>query len=118
MLAIFLGAMLIVAIVISIKHCYGLSEHRDFTIGKVVAITGMVRGVPFIDYEYRVNNKTYVKSARLDGYRADVNSLSGKFFFVVFDSLDPIVSDILIRQRDYSEYNHVCPDSLKWAAAH
>ncbi len=68
--------------------------------------------VMYIDYNYIVFNKEYKRSRTLNTDHHEV--FVGKYFPVLYDSMDPGVHEILITRSDFVEYGLVPPDSLAW----
>jgi hypothetical protein len=67
-----------------------------------------------LDYEFTMDNKTYVGSKLyfgLDVYEA--KSLVGKTFPVIFVSNDPDKNQLLIKSEEFIDYRVTRPDSLK-----
>ncbi len=95
-----------------------LRKNSKVTQGAVVELfpTGRFGDGLHLKYAFTSNGKKYIS----DKYSPFENSSAfiGKYFIVVYDSLDPSLSDVLFTTVDYANYNFQFPDSLSWTKAY
>ena len=91
-----------------------LKETKVIVTGQIYK-TGILQfGDLSVDYKYVVDGEEFKGSTGL-GLSAQYGDLVlGKYFPVVFSSLDTNNSDILIQPSDFERYNIPIPDSLAW----
>jgi|GEM_PF-1908793 hypothetical protein len=87
-----------------------VSANRKFTIGTVVSVDHQFRGSKDVFYSYYVNGKNYISSINIERFSRD--SYVNKQFQVIYDSLEPSNSSMLIFVDNFNYFNIPMPDSL------
>jgi hypothetical protein len=65
-----------------------------------------------IKYSFEYHYKFYVQ--HIPAYNCSYNTMIGKYFLIVFDTLNPGYSHVLIGPKDYRYAGMAFPDSMKW----
>ncbi len=99
------------------KEGQELKKNSAITIGRIIQFHYDFKGSGgTFSFEYTVKSKVYTNRSvypRLiasEGYRFE-----GKSFPVVYDTLHPANSNLLIGSKTFAAYGLSIPDSLKWA---
>jgi hypothetical protein len=91
-----------------------LKQNAQKTIGKIVNSTSGYRGGVEIDYEFVLNGNLYTGGTKILVSNKHANAFIGKHFPVVYDSINPKNSMMLIMPSEYEMFNFLYPDSLEW----
>ncbi|HTA28422.1 MAG TPA: hypothetical protein VK809_11570 [Bacteroidia bacterium] len=119
-MATFLGALISGVILfnvhISKTTTESLNKHKGFTVGYIYEyeLTTGVDYVNYIKFRYLVKNKIYKNYNGAPSSNGLGYEFVNKTFPVVFDTVEPANSRILIFPSDYKGLGMSFPDSLNW----
>ena len=87
--------------------------HKGFTYCWFTKWISGAKGFPgSIQFYYEYHNKTYIKY--LPAYNCNYNTMIGRRFLIVLDTLEPQIFHVLIGPKDYRYAGLAFPDSMKW----
>jgi len=87
-----------------------VSAHRKFTVGRITGVDHTIRSSKAVFYSFNADGKEYNGSVNI--YRFGREGFIDKKFQVIYDSLDPSNSAMLIFQETFNYFNLSMPDSL------
>jgi hypothetical protein len=93
-----------------------IEEHRGLTTGKIIDYsTKNYRGGGFeLMYEYQVNGVKYNNDNGPRITPGNWKYFKEKFFSVVYSTINPEKSIIIVYPDDFKRWGYVFPDSLDW----
>lgn len=107
-------------VMMAIVYVLSRNEYKD-TKNNAVYTSGLVTKTKYqkggsyeVYYQFQVGNETYKDSDLIDGCSELSNQVEGKIFCVVYNSLNPNQSAILITKEDFKRFGLPFPDSLIW----
>lgn len=103
-----------IAFVLSRNEYENIKNNAAYTSGLVTETKYQKGGLYKVHYQFQVGNETYKDSDLIDGCAELSNQVEGKRFSVVYNSLNPNQSTILITEEDFKRFGLPFPDSLIW----
>src|SRR5215469_6914320 len=111
-IAIFLGACL--AVFYCNKNRSDLKRNGVLVVGKVDRAYRGPKGGIYIDYEFKVSDRTLIGGALYFISSKFVGEFQNRTFPVIYSISNPNRNMMLILQSNFSDYGIVFPDSLLW----
>jgi len=92
-----------------------IRKYKSNTIGKIINKINCAKGGYTLEYQYQVNNVIYVDMNGTTIYNCEFEStFRNKQFTVVYSTLNPDKSFMLITPDDFEFWGYEIPDSLNW----
>ena len=111
-------AVLIIVFTNGKKVQDGIKMNKKITIGEVYKTDDAYRGGIDLTYRYKVGNTEYTNKGDFTPLSSHYsNRILNHYFPVVYDSLKPENSAILVASKAFEIYQITIPDSLKWMAS-
>jgi hypothetical protein len=105
--------LLLTMLAVSCKY-KEIEEHRGLTTCKIVDYSNGYRGGISLEYLYVVNNIEYKGSSSQMLSAKYWDDYKDKYFPVVYSTINPEKSIILVYPKDFIQWGYVFPDSLDW----
>lgn len=91
-----------------------MEDYKQITIGKINDFGNGGSGTVTLHFTFTYNNKIYFSKRGSRIARVKYNYFDGKYFPVIFSSIDPDNNKLLVFPDDFKSWEMPFPDSLNW----